>query len=110
MYNVYSTYIILYDIYHRNHRKYKNFTSSIHILTTVHIFFFYLINNESEKLLSYNILNIIAASLFLPIVKGMVVSVQTSINSLIKQAYIPVMFTYNTQDGDTKLIHKTQMF
>lgn len=49
-------------------------------------------------------------SLFLQIVKGMVVSVQTSINSLIKQAFIPVMLTYNTQDGDTKLIHKTQMF
>lgn len=75
--------ILYYDIYHQNHRKYKNFTSSIHILNTVHIFLFYLINNEPKKFLSYNILNIIAASLFLQIVKGMVVSVQISINSLI---------------------------
>lgn len=47
------------------------------ILNTVHIFIFYLIINKPEKSLNYNFENIKAASLFLQIVKSMVVSVQT---------------------------------
>lgn len=102
MYNVYSTYIIiLYDIYHQNHRKYKKFTLSIHILNTVVLyifFFFYLTNSELAKCLSQNIENIIAASLFLRTVKGMVASFLASIKNEIKQACGTIMSTYNTQN------------
>jgi len=47
------------------------------ILNTVYIFVFYLIINKPEKSLNYNFENIKAVSLFLKIVKSMVVSVQT---------------------------------